>query len=384
MMAASLGMTLLFGVAAIFGAAGAPVVLQGDARDSAAIGTLLAQGSSPCRNDGLSMVSGRVTGAAHYGQMAGFARAAGTDGGLGQRIFKVRRADDVEGKGQTGSLRWAVAQAKAAGGGWIAFSPALRGAKIALKAPLRLGSNITIDGGCAMPHLVGEGRGSVLYVRGSRNVVISRLHLEQVGGGGDGDCITVSHGADRVWLAYLRLRRCRDGLIDISRDGVAGPMRATVAHNRFSDHDKAMLVAGARLADACGGLKQPVQLTVAGNVFYRTGQRHPRASGDAFVHLQNNVIAFGPQKRAGGGRGGAYGTLAAEGAQVLVENTLYVPPAGGRHYRLIADRAAASSAKAGQHCQQGRIEVKSGSARTSRAARTSLMREVIAGTMFSS
>lgn len=386
MMAASLGMALFFDVAAIFAATGAPLVGQGDGQDHATVGQMLAKVQPKCTKDGVIRSGGRATGAAFYGQMKGFAQSAGTDGGLGRRVFTVTQTGDPQGKALAGSLRWAVAQANAAGGGWIAFAPALRDAKIRLKAPLRLGSHMTIDGGCAMPRLIGEGPGSILYLRGSRNIVITRLYLEQVGGGGNGDCITVSHGADRVWLAYLRLRQCRDGLIDVTRDGVAGPMRVTVSHNRFSDHDKAMLIVGAPLAGACANLRQPIQLTVAGNIFYRTGQRHPRASGDAFVHLQNNVIAFEPQQRARGRLGGAYGTLAADGAQVMIENTLYIPPADSRKYRLVADSAGApaeASRGATKLCQHGRIEMKSGQMALTSAARQNFIRRVIAGTNFS-
>lgn len=347
-------------------------------QDRALIGRLLAAPSPPCASDGVRVSGERVTGATLYRHMTGFAQSAGTGGGLARPLITVNRPDDPPGEAPAGTLRWAVARANTGGGGWIAFTPALRGATIRLRAPLRLASNITLDGGCAMPRLVGAGRGSVIYLRGSRNIVITRLSFEHLGAGKDGDCITVSHGADRVWLAYLRLRRCRDGLIDVTRDDAGGAMRVTISNNRFADHDKAMLVVGAPLAAPCTALKNPVRLTVAHNIFYHTGQRHPRASGDALVHLSDNIIAFTPQRRADSSAGGAYGTLAADGARIGVERTLYLPPAGGRKYRLLADRAAPSDGPAGA-CGHGFVTVR-GDAGKDAAARHAFIRSVIGAT----
>jgi len=349
------------------------------AQASALIGRLLASPPPQCASDGVTLSGKRVTAATLYDNMIGFAQAAGTDGGLHRQLFTVSRAHDLPGQSQPGTLRWAVAQARSAGGGWIAFAPALHGTTIRLRSPLRLASNITIDGGCAMPRLVGVGRGSILYLRGSHNVVITRLRFEHAGGGEDGDCITVSHGADRIWLAYLRLRQCRDGLIDVTRDGVQGPMRVTISNNRFSDHDKAMLVVGAPLAPPCRALHRPIQLTVARNIFYHTGQRHPRASGDAFVHLHDNVIAFRPQRRANGAQGGAYGTLAAQGAHILVERTLYMPPADGKQYRLVTARAGPSTSRSSA-CQQGRIEVRANGPVNGKGTYEALVRAVFRAT----
>jgi pectate lyase len=349
------------------------------AEDRALIARLFASPPAPCASDGVTISSGRVVRAEIYDRMTGFARSAGTVGGLGRPRFLVSRGDDPSGAAQKGSLRWAVAQAASTGGGWIAFAPELRGATIALNSPLRLVSNVTLDGGCAMPRLVGTARGSLLYLRGSRNVVVTRLRLEQRGGGSDGDCITVSHGADRLWLAFLRLRQCRDGLIDVTRDGVPGPMRVTISNNRFSDHDKAMLVAGARLPTACGALKSPIQLTVARNIFYETGQRHPRANGDAFVHLHDKVIALSPRSRADGTQSGAYGTLAAEGAQIVAERTLYIPPPGNRKYRLLATTTD-GGASGGKACKHGHIDWKPHDAKESRTARRDLISSVISAT----
>lgn len=361
--------------ALLLAAASPPAATPWVSRDGGAIGQLLSQSAGTCRSPGVRVAGERAVGAAFYDNMTGFARTAGTTGGLGRRVFLVDRTDDPHGPAPRGSLRWAVAQSAAAGG-WIAFAPALSGRTITLAAPLRLESDITIDGGCAMPRLTGAGRGSLLYLQGSRNIVIARLQLEQSGAGGVGDCVTVSHGADRIWLGFLRIRRCRDGLIDVTRDGVAGPMRVTVSNNRFSDHDKAMLIVGAPLSPPCSLSRDPVRVTVARNIFYHTGQRHPRARGDAFVQVQDNVIAFAPRPRANGALGGAYGTLAAEGAHIVVERTLYAVPGGQRNFRLVAAQAGRSEAGSAT-CGQGEVEWKRDASPGGDAERLAFVRSII-------
>ena len=309
-----------------------------------------------CAAEGTVLRDGKVIGASFYREMAGFAAQAGTSGGLGRTRFLVTRADDPAGDAVRGTLRDAVARANDAGGGWIAFAPALQGKAVSLASPLRIGSNVTLDGGCARPVVTGQFKGSLIYLAGSRNVVVTRLALEHAGAGTQGDCITVSHGADRVWLSYLRLRRCHDGLIDVTRDGAPGPMRVTVSNNRFLDHDKAMLVKGAPVGASCALSDTPVQVTVFRNLFQRTGQRHPRASGDVFVDLAQNAIAFAPRQRAGG-EGGSYGTVATDGARVLVDGTTYLPPAGKRRFRIAVDRAEPQESPAPEGpCSRGRID----------------------------
>lgn len=329
--------------------------LAGPAPEAARIDRLMAAPARTCSAEGVTVRGGKVTGAGFFGAMAGFAADAGTTGGLGRQRLLVTRAEDPAGGARPGTLRAAVEQAGKTGGGWIAFAPALRGAAITLSAPLRVGSNVTIDGGCAQPRITGTARGSLIYLRGSRNVVITRLSMEHASPGTQGDCITVSHGADRVWLAFLRLRKCRDGLIDVTRDGVAGPMRVTLSNNRFLDHDKAILAVGGPVARDCTLSASPVRLTIYRNVFLRTGQRHPRVSGDVFVDLSQNVISFAPRKRADGRDGGSYGTLASNGARVLVDETVYLPPAGSKGYRIAAVDAQSGEA-ARSACSRGRIE----------------------------
>ncbi|GAD47425.1 hypothetical protein NT2_01_01930 [Caenibius tardaugens NBRC 16725] len=323
---------------------------------AAAAAGATAAAQARCAAEGTVVQGGKVMDARIYRAMTGFAAQGGTTGGLGRTRFVVTRADDPQGKGAPGTLRDAAARAAAAGGGWIAFAPALAGKTITLTAPLRLGSNITVDGGCAAPMVTGQFRGSLVYLAGSRNVVMTRLSLQHAGPGTQGDCITVSHGADRIWLAYMRLRQCHDGLIDVTRDGNPGAMRVTISNNQFLDHDKAMLIVGGPVGPSCALSSNPVQVTVYRNMFLRTGQRHPRVSGDAFVDLAQNVVAFSPRQRAGGQTGGAYGTLATNGARVLIDGTAYVPPAGKKHYRIASNRAGNEDKASDARCSQGELE----------------------------
>lgn len=305
------------------------------------------------RCSGVTAADGRATGATFYRRMVGFAAEANTRGGLGQPQYLVwKTADD----GTVGTLRQAVETAARGGGGWISFDPQLKQKTILLEAPLRLGSDLTIDGGCAAPRLIGAGRGSLMYLRGVSNVVIARLQMEHAGGGEDGDCVTVSHGADRVWVAHNRIRACRDGLVDVTRNG-GRPMRVTVSGNWFADQDKSVLVDGGPGTTTCDPGGVGVRLTLFRNRFVRTGQRHPRAAGSVFVHAAQNEVSFSPRLRSDGSSGAAYGIYASAGARVLAEDVTFMPQ-GARALRIGStppEEAAAPS------CQAGAIRIVRGS-----------------------
>jgi pectate lyase len=320
------------------------------------IGSIFAQGGPALRPvlaatnrcSAVQVRDGRVVGAGFYRRMVGFAAEAGTRGGLGRRQMLVWRTEDGE---SPGTLRHALKAAAEAGGGWISFAPALAGKTIRVDKPLRLSSHVTIDGGCSAPRLVGSGRGSLLYLRGVSHVVVARLHMQQTGGGDDGDCVTVSHGADRIWIAQNRIQSCRDGLVDVTRNG-GGPMRVTVSGNWFGDHDKAMLVDGGPGSDACSG-PPGIRLTLFRNRFERTGQRHPRAAGSVFVHAAQNAMRFRPQARSDGSVGGSYGIFASSGARVLAEDLLF-DPQGNKALRLVITEEEASGLSA---CRAAAIRV---------------------------
>lgn len=321
-----------------------------DPPSPAAFVTAIAPASraATCRTgDGVTVTGGRVVAARPFDRMQGFARVAGTTGGLRRRFIPVWRADDGEG---AGTLRAAVAVARREGGGWVGFAPSMpTGQEIALRAPLRMSANMTIDGGCVAPLITALPTASILYVQRVQNVVVLRLRLSHRGpridGKLGGDCITVSHGADRVWIAYNELSRCTDGLIDITQSGVDAPMRVTVAHNYLHDHDKAMLISGDHCQDtrtSCDAVPltprtpdRGVQATLQANVFLNTGQRHPRASGRAFVDVSDDIVAYRPQRRTDGTSGGSYGAFAANGSRLLIRNALYLAMAPAAAQRAV-------------------------------------------------
>lgn len=309
-----------------------------------------------CRmGDGIAVSGGRVVAARLFERMQGYAAEARTSGGLGKRFYEVSDAGDAP--GAAGTLRWAVGQADRDGGGWIGFAPQLRrGSEIALRAPLRLAANVTIDGGCVAPLITAPPRGSILYVQRTQNVVLTRLRLAHQGpaidGKAGGDCITVSHGTDRVWIAYNEFGHCTDGQVDITQSGIGAPMRVTVAHNYFHDHDKAMLISGDHCRDTrtqcdavaltAAGPAEGVQATLQANVFIGTGQRHPRVSGHAFADVSGSVVAYRPYGRVSGGEGGSYGAFAANGGRILIRNSVYSALDPGRAERAVIAATPAS------------------------------------------
>jgi len=303
-----------------------------------------------CLKDGaVTLVEGRVSQAPIMRYMEGFAKLAGVTGGLTKQNMIVSSILDTDPRQDqrpiNGTLRWAVEAAREAGGGWISFDSNL-GAQpqIDLKAPLRLPSNITIDGGCAGITLTAEPDDAiVLALAKTQNIVLTRLRFQKRGTTtpkSGGDCVTVGQGSDRLWVAFNSLRNCGDGTIDITQSRASDtPTRVTVAFNHFTDHDKTMIVG--TLDCQQPGETGPawcdhpwekewswttgVQVTLQGNVFAATGQRHPRLSGRAFVHMIDTVIASRPRPRSTGGEGASYGSYVESGGRLIVDSTLYAP-----------------------------------------------------------
>jgi hypothetical protein len=274
--------------------------------------------------------------------------ASGTTGGLDHPLLTFEALDDVAplGAPRPGTLRAAVEAARAAGGGWITPGPGLpAGATVTLRGPLRLPSNTTLDGGCQGLELIAGPRSAMVLLIGTQNAVVTRWRMhappENLASDRPGDCLGVGGGADRVWLAYNSFGRCGDGVVDITQSTtLPTPTRATVAFNHFTDHDKVMLLATLD----CGQQRRPaglvcprplapgwsweagVQVTLQGNVFERTGQRHPRVSGQVYVHMLDNVVAYRPFRREGtGSLGASYGLLVGGGARLFLDHGVFLP-----------------------------------------------------------
>ena len=269
--------------------------------------------------------------------ISGFAQIAGTTGGAGKPIALVTNVADDAHRPPPGSLRFLVKEAESAGGGWIGFSPELgRDATIRLAAGLRLPSNVTLDGNCSGVTLTTEGKLSILYVVNASNVVIAGLHLLQTGPRAEqtGDCVSIRSTADRVWVFGNRIGGCGDGLVDVTRPDMGGtPTRVTIARNIFENHDKSMGIGTwiCKGSVPCPDLLQHdfdwshgIQVTLQENLFWRTGQRHPRVSGEAYVHMVDNLVAFEAYIRPSGKGGSSYGAYAGYGGRLLIDDSLFV------------------------------------------------------------
>ena len=116
-----------------------------------------------------------LTMAADLSAMRGYAQWAGTTGGVGYPVYPVwNNADDVN---TPNTFRWAVAQAKAGGGGQIIFKP-WGHFTIDLQSRIFLDfNNITIDAPGRNVSLAALNNVEMLRLDGCSNVVIQRMNL---------------------------------------------------------------------------------------------------------------------------------------------------------------------------------------------------------------
>lgn len=268
--------------------------------------------------------------------------AAGTTGGLGHRLLLVTDGDDAPGAARrAGTLRWAVETARREGGGWIAFSPAVRGTEIRLSAGLRIPSDTTLDGGCGTT-LRAPAAVNAVVVNDSGNVIVTGLRFvkDAYAEPDDriGDAVGLAGAFDRVAVLHNQFSRCGDGCVDVvRREALPAAGRVTVAFNRFETHNKVMLVGAlactaTRQAAGCehpldhlaGSFRPSIRVTVMGNVFLRTSQRHPKAVATAFVHSVNNLFVLAPTTYSNGRMSAVYGGSAASGGLIASEGDIFV------------------------------------------------------------
>ncbi|MDP1964219.1 MAG: hypothetical protein Q8K93_18700 [Reyranella sp.] len=284
----------------------------------------------------LSFDGNRVVEAAILDEIDGFAKTANTSGGLGGPLVIVNDPGDfdqsVGDKPIPGSLR-AVVEARARNGtaAWIVFDLPPN-TKITLKRSLGIPSNMTIDGTCSGVTIDGPLKVPLFYIHNQRNVLIYGLSFRKTDylPNPEADsCIRLNGLVDAVAVLHNNLERCGDGVIDITTSygqPLPDSARITVAYNRISDHDKVMLF-GTFTCSLNSGSKcdesdlvrnrkmtPTLSLTLAGNLFIRTTQRHPRVYGPVFAHVVNNVVAYIE-----------YGTFVSNGARALIEDNVYLP-----------------------------------------------------------
>jgi len=151
---------------------------------------------------------------------------------------------------------------------------------------------------------------------------------------------------DRVAILHNDLAQCGDGCIDITTSpGKPIPelARVTVAFNRIADHDKTMLFGtftcndnnvppcDAKFLAENTNVPPALHLTLQGNLFLHTGQRHPRVFGRVMAHIVNNVTAPAPLARDDGTFSDCYGIFVADAARAFVDRNLFVPLAKESH-----------------------------------------------------
>lgn len=301
---------------------------------------------------GLALDNGVVSRAHIVDQIDGYARQAHTTGGLEGGLRTVTTtADNAPGQPVVpGSLRGFLEEAaRKRMAMWIVFDPALGSQPhIELLQTLRLPSNLTIDGTCSNVVLEAPSDSRIIlaYIEsGTTNVIVSGLTFRKTGylpGSEDNEsAIRVNGAFDRVAILHNDLSACGDGCIDITVSpgkALPPPARITVSYNFVHDHDKVMLF-GTFTCPQIRGLNQcdeayfqanqhqpPVLfLTLHDNVFWRTGQRHPRVFGRVMAHIANNVIGFEAKRQADGQRGSTYGVFVSNAARALVERNVFGP-----------------------------------------------------------
>ena len=171
----------------------------------------------------------------------------------------------------SGSLKDCVESAS--GPWWIRF--AVDG-EIELSSRLTLPSNLTIDGRDRAVEITGAG----LQVLNQSNVIITNLSFHSGGDWDDNDAIQIRGGHD-IWVHHCTLSSYADGLIDLTK----GTRDVTISWNKFSDHDKVMLIS----ANDADTEDEDTRVTLHHNWFKQTTQRHPRIRHGK-LHAYNNFI----------------------------------------------------------------------------------------------
>ncbi len=287
---------------------------------------------------GLTLRGRKVINASLLGDIGGYAQEAGTSGGLGGELRIVTSNQDYDTrtgeKPIPGSLR-AVLNSRPDEPRWIVFALP-KGTSITLKDVLRIPDNVTIDGTCSGVTIQAPPRTPLIYVFDRRNIIITRLAFQQtdyVPGRNDDKgqtCLRLNGRVDAVAIVNNDIRRCGDGLLDITVSA-SKPMperaRITVSYNHFAEHDKVMLFGtftcgpSSRENTPCDSRDlehnrrtgPSLFLTLNGNLFEGTVQRHPRVFGQVMAHIVNNVIAYR-----------SYGTFVSNGARALIQGNVYL------------------------------------------------------------
>jgi hypothetical protein len=224
--------------------------------------------------------------------VSGVARVRGVDGAGLAGPSCVVTSLDFQGPG---TLRECLSRA----GRWITFAV---GGRIIAPQDLAVPSNTTIDARGAGVLLWGGG----LILRRVEDVIIAGLAITE----GDGDAIRVHNRTQGVWLGYLDLSHCDDGLLDVT----GASTDVTLAHSVLHDHAKGMLF-GASPNDS----EDVVMRVTVHDTILSTRYRHPKCRY-GWVHLDR--VTFGPWE--------GEAVDASYGCRVLITRSWFVPGGSGK------------------------------------------------------
>ena len=119
-----------------------------------------------------------------------------------------------------------------------------------------------------------------MTVHNKVNVIITNLIFKEGPSSDDKDAIQV-RGSDNIWIHHCSFSDYFDGLIDLTK----GTKDVTLSWNKFSDHDKVILIS----ANDNDTEDEDTRVTLHHNWFNETTQRHPRVRHGK-VHAYNNFF----------------------------------------------------------------------------------------------
>lgn len=227
-------------------------------------------------------------------ERVGFGRF--TTGGAGGPVVDVTTlADDGP-----GSLR---AAAEAVGPAWIRFRVS---GEIALRSPIQVESDKTVDGRGADITVTGDG----LFVQGGRgNVILTHFAIRDSAD----DLIRFYDGGARMWVHHMDLENGGDGAFDATE----GVTEVTISYTHIRNHDKTMLVgASSDTGDGAG-----MRWTGHHNWYEDCVQRLPFIRM-GWAHSFNNLIEW---------RSGTAMSVRISPGQMLVENNVLAPQTAVGH-----------------------------------------------------
>lgn len=314
---------------------------------------------------GLRINEGIVVASDLLGDINGYAAVAGTTGGLGGRLLLVTDPRDYNtSKGErriVGTLRDRLETASASREpAWIMFGSLFsEETKIDLKQTLVVPGNVTIDGSCANVTLEAPSEKyiSFFHISDVQNVIVTRIAMRKVGyvpelHPSSGSSIFINGSFDRIAIIHNDLSECGHSCIDITTSPgrpVPTAARATISRNYFHHHDKVLLFGTFTCPQVRGlnhcneryfaesrHLPAGLYLTLEGNLFLMTGQRHPHVFGRAMAHVSSNFVAFRARRRADGKFGSTFAVSVTNAARAFIEGNVFLPMEGKRSPPLAA------------------------------------------------